>query len=92
MVTTQITALVMTLQKNLPPIYLAAKTQGQLALDAANLTATAAGHVAGNLGSLSGKALACASVAAKAAVSATASVNVSVMASASVSGSASAGS
>jgi hypothetical protein len=92
MVTTQITALVMTLQKNLPPIFLAAKTQGQLALDAANLTATAAGHVAGNLGSLSGKALACASVAAKAAVSATASVNVSVMASASVSGSASAGS
>jgi hypothetical protein len=92
MVTTQITALVMTLQKNLPPIFLAAKTQGQLALDAAQLTAKAGANVVANVSSLGGKAIACATVAAKAAVSASASVNVSVMASASVSGSASAGS
>lgn len=92
MVTTQITTLVMTLQKNLPPIFLAAKTQGQLALDAAKATASAGANVVGNVGNLGGKAIACATVAAKAAVSASASVNVSVMASASVSGSASAGS
>jgi hypothetical protein len=92
MVTTQITALVMTLQNHLPAIFLAAKTQGQLALDAAQLTAKAGANVVGNVGSLGGKAIACATVAAKAAVSASASVNVSVMASASVSGSASAGS
>lgn len=92
MVTTQITTLVMTLEKNLPAIFAAAKAQGQLAVDAAGSVATTGKAVVANVGNLGGKAIACAGVAAQAAVSASLSVNVSVMASASVSGSASAGS
>jgi hypothetical protein len=85
-------ALVTTIQTNLPAIILAFKTQGPLAADGAQAVVTAAGQVGGELTSLTGKALACATVAVQATASASASVNVSVMASASVSGSASTGS
>lgn len=82
-----VTAIVTTVQKNFPALILAAKTQGQLALDAAQATVKAGANVVANVGSLGGKAIACAQAAATASVSASASVNVSVMASASASAS-----
>jgi hypothetical protein len=83
----QVTALVTTVQKNLPAILAGFQAQGQLALDAALQVKTTGVALAGNATSLTGKAFACAGVAAEASVKASASVSVSVMASASVSGS-----
>jgi len=80
--------LIATLEKNLPAIVSAVISQGKLALDAAGAVVNATGAVVANVGNLTGKAIACATVAAQASVKASASVNVSVMASASVSGSA----
>ena len=76
------------LETNLPSIWLAAKTQGKLAGEAAvNLVATGKVAVSG-VGSAGTKAIACVAAAAEASVKASASVSVSVEASASVSGSA----
>ena len=86
------TAVVTTVQKNLPALTAAAQIQGPMLVDAAGKLTSEASAVVSDIGSQSGKALACATVAGKAAVTASASVSVSVMASASVSGSASGGS
>jgi hypothetical protein len=86
-----VTAVVATVEKNLPILIQAAKIQGPMLVDAAGKLTTEASAVVSDIGSQSGKALACATVAGKAAVTASASVSVSVMASASVSGSASGG-
>jgi hypothetical protein len=80
--------LVTTLSKNLPAIISAVQTQGPLALQATANLATTGSSVVQDLGSASGKALACAEAAATAGVSATASITVTVQASASVSTSA----
>jgi len=85
--TGDIPKLVATVQKNLPAIVAAVQTQGPLALQAAGHVVTTGQAVVSNVGSLSGKALACATAAAKASATASVSVNVSVSASASVSGS-----
>jgi len=78
-------------EKNLPAIWLAAQTQGKLAVKAAgNVVATGAAAVS-VAGSLGGKAIACAGASVSAAAKASASVNVSVQASASVSTSCSGG-
>jgi hypothetical protein len=82
-----VTALVTTVQKNLPAIIAGFQTQGKLALDAAGQVATTGQAVVSSVTSLGGKALACAGAGLSASVKASASVNVSVMASASVSGS-----
>jgi hypothetical protein len=87
-----LTALVTTIQTNLPAIIQVFKTQGKLALDGATNVVSTGSAVVSEVTSLGGKALACATVAAQASASASVSVNVSVMASASVSGSAGAGS
>ena len=79
------------LETNLPAIYLAAKTQGELALKAAGKLATTGEAAVLAVGTAGGKAFACVGAAAKASVDASISVRVSVMASASVSGSASGG-
>jgi hypothetical protein len=79
--------LVTTLSKNLPPIISAVQTQGPLAAQATANLATTGAAVVGDIGSASGKALACAEAAVSAAASASVSINVTVMASASVSGS-----
>lgn len=84
-----VTALVATVKKNLPAILAGFQTKGKLALDAALQVKTTGAALVSNATSLSGKALACATVGASASVKAAASVNVSVTASASVSGSAS---
>ena len=76
------------LETNLPAIWLAAKTQGKLAGDAAvDLVATGKVAVSG-VATGGAKAIACVGAAAQASVKASASVSVSVQASASVSGSA----
>ena len=82
-----ITALVTTVQTNMPAIIEALQVQGPLAVQAAGKLVTTGQAVVSGVASASGKAIACAGVAAKASVTAAASVNVSVMASASVSGS-----
>jgi len=86
--TGDIPKLVTTLQKNLPAIIQAVQTQGQLAIKAAGHVVASGSVVVQNLGSVGGKALACATAAVQASASASVSVNVSVQASASVSGSA----
>ena len=89
---TDLTTLVTTIQANLPAIIQVFKTQGGLAVDGAKTVVTTGSAVVSSVTSISGKALACATVAVQAAASASASVNVSFMASVSVSGSAGAGS
>ncbi len=91
-VSSDLQKLVTTLQANLPPILLAAQSQGQLAAKAIQNFASTGSAVVSEVTSLGGKALACATVAAQASVGAATSINVSVMASVSVSASASAGS
>lgn len=86
--TGDIPKLVATLEKNLPAIIEAVQTQGQLAIKAAGHVVASGSVVAQNLGSVGGKALACATAAVQASAQASVSVNVSVKASASVSGSA----
>jgi hypothetical protein len=82
-----LTKLQAVLQDDFPKIWLAAKTQGPLAVQAtANFVETGRA-VATSAATLSGKAIACAGAAASAAVSASVSVSVSVNASASVSSS-----
>jgi len=76
------------LEANLPGIWLAAKTQGQLALKASGKVAATGQAAITGAANASGKAIACVAAAAQASVQASASVNVSVMASASVSTSA----
>jgi hypothetical protein len=76
------------LEANLPSIWLAAKTQGSLAISAAGKVAATGQTAISGVASAGGKAIACVGAAAKASVQASASVSVSVMASASVSGSA----
>jgi hypothetical protein len=76
------------LEAHLPGIWLAAKTQGQLALKAAGKVASTGQAAISGAATASGKAIACVGAAAQASVQASASVNVSVMASASVSTSA----
>jgi hypothetical protein len=85
--TTDVQALITTVQKNLPTIVAAVQTQGALAVKAAGNVVTTGGAVVQSVGSLTGKAAICATTAATASLKASASVNVSVMASASVSGS-----
>ena len=85
--TSDMQTLVTAVQANLPALLQAFQTQGQLAVDAAGQVISAGTAIAGEVTSLSGKAIACAGVAGQAAVSAQASINVSVSASASVSGS-----
>jgi hypothetical protein len=87
-VSADITTLTTTLQTNLPAILNAVQVQGPLFVKAVGHLADTGSTLVGNATSLSGKALACAGVAAQAAVSVKASVSVSVSASASVSGSA----
>jgi len=82
----QITALVTTVQKNLPALLAGFQAQGQLAVDAAGQVKATGVTLVQNLTSLGGKAFACAGAAAQASVKASASVSVSVMASANVSG------
>jgi hypothetical protein len=76
------------LEANLPAIWLAAKTQRQLALNAAVKVKDTGSAAISGAASASGKAIACVGAAAQASVAASASVSVSVMASASVSASA----
>jgi hypothetical protein len=76
------------LEANLPAIWLAAKTQGDLALKAAVKVKDTGTAAISGAASASGKAIACVGAAAKASIAASASVSVSVMASASVSTSA----
>jgi hypothetical protein len=85
-VSTQLTAVITTLQKNLPALIQALVTQGKLAVEAAGNVVSTGQAVVSGIGSAGGKALACATVAAQGSVTASASVNVSVSASASVSG------
>jgi hypothetical protein len=80
-------ALAMTLATNLPPIISAVQTQGPLAAQAGASLATTGASVVADIGSASGKALACGDAAITAAASATVSINVTVTASASVSSS-----
>ncbi len=86
-VSSDVQALIDTVQKNMPAIVLLVNAQGALALDASSNVVTTGKVVVKNLTSLGGKAFACAGVAADADVSASASVNVSVSASSKVSGS-----
>ena len=79
------------LDADLPKLWLAAKTQGALALKGTAKLATTGAAVVSSAASIGGKAVACVAVAAQASVKAQASVSVSVQASASVSGSAGAG-
>jgi hypothetical protein len=76
------------LETHLPGIWLAAKTQGDLALKAAEKVAATGKVAVSGIGSAGGKALACMTAAAQASASASVSVSVNVQASASVSGSA----
>lgn len=85
--TSDVQALVATVEKNLPALVQAVSTQGPIAVKAAGHVASTAVAVGQTLTSLSGKALACAGAAVQASASASVSINVSVMASASVSGS-----
>jgi hypothetical protein len=89
--TEDLTKLKTVLEANLPAIWLAAKTQGQLALNAAGKVVTTGQAAVSGAASASGKAIACVGAAAKASAEASASVDVSVKASVSVSGSATAG-
>jgi hypothetical protein len=82
-----VVALVKTVETNLPAILAGFETQGKLAYDAAKLVVQTGSAVVSSATSLGGKAIACATVGADASVKATASVKVSVTASASVSGS-----
>jgi hypothetical protein len=76
------------LETNLPSIWLAAKTQGDLALKAAIKVKDTGSAAISGAASASGKAIACVGAAAQASVKASASVSVSVSASASVTSSA----
>jgi hypothetical protein len=76
-----------TVKKNMPAIVLLAQTQGKLVLDAANQVVTTGKVVADQVGTLSGKSIACARKAVTADADASASLDVSVQASANVSGS-----
>jgi hypothetical protein len=89
---TDLQSLVTTLQKNLPAIILAAQTQGPLAGMGSAAVVQAGGSVVGELTTLSGKALACATAATQAYVGAVTSLNATVTVSVTVSASASAGS
>jgi hypothetical protein len=91
-VSTDLQNLITTLQTNLPAIIEVAQTQGPLAVTGAETVASAGASVAGNLTALSGKALACATVATQAYLGAVTSVKATVMVSVTVSASASAGS
>jgi hypothetical protein len=82
-----ITKLIATLKTNLPVLLEAVQTQGPLAVKAAGHVATAGANVVAKVGTLTGKALACASSAFTASTSASVSISVSVSASASVSSS-----
>jgi hypothetical protein len=83
--TADVTKLVATVAKNLPALVEAGRSQGVLTLDGATLTAGALSTLAQNKsGALSGKALACATVASAAAGPASTSVTTSVQASAAV--------
>jgi hypothetical protein len=82
-----VTSLATTLKAHLPALLEIVSTQGPLLVQAGANLVTAGGAIAGNVATLSGKAFACAGVAASAAVTASASINVSVTASVSVSGS-----
>jgi hypothetical protein len=84
---TNLDKLVATLQKNMPLLANAFQTQGPLAVKAAGQVKDTGTAVVSSVGSLSGKAIACATTAASASAKASVSVNVSVSASASVSNS-----
>jgi len=73
------------IETNLPKIWLAAKTQGPIAVKAAGRVVDAGAGAVSAAATFGGKAIACAGAAASATVSASASVSVSVQASASVS-------
>jgi hypothetical protein len=81
-------ALVKTVGTNFPALLEAVQVQGPLAVSAVGNLKTTGQAVVSNIGSQTGKALACATAGVSASSKAAASVNVSVMASASVSASA----
>jgi hypothetical protein len=84
-VSSDVQAVINTVQKNLPPIILWAQTEEKIVVDAANQVVSTGKVVAENVTSLGGKAVACAATAATACGNASQSVNVSFMASVSVS-------
>jgi hypothetical protein len=84
---TDLDKLVATLKTNMPLLANAFQTQGPLALKAAGKVKDTGAALVASVGTLSGKAIACATTAASASAKASLSVSVSVMASANVSGS-----
>jgi hypothetical protein len=82
-----VTALITTVQTNMPAIVEAVETEGPIAVKAAGRVATTGAAVVQSVTSLGGKAFACAGAALQASAKASASINVSVSVSASVSGS-----
>jgi hypothetical protein len=86
-VSADVTAIIATVKKNLPPLIALVEAKGQLAVDAANEVITTGKVVAGNVTKIGGKAVACAGDAVTADSSAAASLNVSVNASTNVSNS-----
>lgn len=73
-----------TLEANLPPLFLSAKTKGQLALRALDKVSSTGQAVISATGKLAGKDIACATRAASESLKASASMSVSVKASANV--------
>jgi hypothetical protein len=86
-VSADVSAVIATVKKNLPPLVALVQAKGQLAVDAANEVVTTGKVVAANVTTIGGKAVACAGSAVTADASAAASLNVSVNASTNVSNS-----
>jgi hypothetical protein len=83
-VSADVTAVITTVKKNLPPLVALVRAKGQLALDAANEVVTTGKVVASNVTSIGGQAVVCAGDAVTADATAAQSLNVSVNASTSV--------
>jgi hypothetical protein len=86
-VSSDVTAVIATVKKNLPPLVALVQAKGQLAVDAANEVVATGKVVADNVTTIGGKAVACAGDAVTADATAATSLNVSVNASTSVSNS-----